>query len=194
MPVRQANRDDVSDLATMLSRAFGDDPLTLWVYGSGEARHRWTERFFACHLRRLVGQQVTWTTELRSAAALWALPNRWREGPADLLRMTWATLPGILPRIGRVTSGLERIERAHPTEPHLYLAVIGVEPAGQGRGIGTSVLEPGLELCDREGLPAYLETARERNVDFYARHGFRTRSEQRMPGGPTVWGMWRAAR
>src|SRR4029078_5686236 len=88
--------------------------------------------------------------------------------------------------------GVEEVERRHPPEPHLYLAVLGTDPPAQGRGIGTAVLRPGLDLCDREGLPAYLESSKESNVGFYARFGFRVIAEVRMPGeGPTVWLMWR---
>ena len=63
---------------------------------------------------------------------------------------------------------------------------------GGPKGVGALLLRPGLDLCDREGLPAYLESSKESNVGFYARFGFRVIAEVRMPGeGPTVWLMWR---
>ena len=72
--------------------------------------------------------------------------------------------------------------------------MLGTDPPAQGRGLGSAVLRPGLELCDREGLPAYLESSKESNVGFYARFGFRVTEEVRMPGdGPSVWLMWRDA-
>ena len=83
---------------------------------------------------------------------------------------------------------------AHPSTPHLYLSVLGVDPPRQGQGVGSRLIAPGLELCDREGVPAYLETARERNVVFYERHGFRVMRDLRLPRGPTVWLMWRDPR
>ena len=68
----------------------------------------------------------------------------------------------------------------------------GTDPPAQGRGIGSALLAPGLELCDRDGLPAYLESSKERNVAFYSRFGFRVTDEVQMPGGgPKVWLMWR---
>ena len=45
--------------------------------------------------------------------------------------------------------------------------------------------------CTAESLPAYLESSKERNVDFYARHGFRVTRELRLPKGPPLWSMWR---
>jgi GNAT superfamily N-acetyltransferase len=90
-----------------------------------------------------------------------------------------------------VIAGLEDIDRAHPSTPHYYLAILGTDPDAQGRGIGSALLQPTLETCDRDAIPAYLESSKERNVDFYARHGFRVTGELQMPDGPRVWPMWR---
>jgi len=52
-----------------------------------------------------------------------------------------------------------------------------------------------LGRVDREGMPAYLETSKERNIAFYARHGFAVTGEVSAPaGGPTLWLMWREPR
>jgi GNAT superfamily N-acetyltransferase len=194
MEVRPAHAGDVPVVAAALARAFHDDPVVCWCYGASGSRDRWARRFFDWQLRRLLAQEVTWTTASADGAALWALPDRWREGPADLLRLVWATAPGIAPRLLRTLRGLGQVESRHPEERHLYLAVLGVDPARQGEGVGSALLGPGLELCDREVLPAYLETATERNVAFYTRHGFRVTDEVALPNGPTVWTMWRDPR
>jgi hypothetical protein len=52
-----------------------------------------------------------------------------------------------------------------------------------------------LDHCDDEGLPAYLESSKERNVPFYSRHGFKVVKEVPIPGGgPKIWTMWREPR
>ena len=33
-------------------------------------------------------------------------------------------------------------------------------------------MQPVLERCDADGIPAYLESTKERNVGFYEQHGF----------------------
>ena len=106
-------------------------------------------------------------------------------------------MPALLPHLPAARARRRAGREAPPgASRHLYLAVLGTEPAapGPGRRVG-AVLAPGLELCDREGLPAYLESSKESNVGFYARFGFRVTEEVRMPrGGPTVWLMWRDPR
>jgi ribosomal protein S18 acetylase RimI-like enzyme len=90
---------------------------------------------------------------------------------------------------------MRRLEKAHPHEPpHYYLSQLGTDPPAQGRGFGTAVLEPVLAQCDRDGIGAYLESSKERNVDYYARFGFRTTETIHLPKGPDVWLMWRDPR
>ncbi|MDQ3739817.1 MAG: GNAT family N-acetyltransferase, partial [Actinomycetota bacterium] len=90
--------------------------------------------------------------------------------------------------------GFARMERRHPRAPHFYLPTLGVAPEAQGRGLGSALLAPMLERCDVEGVGAYLESSKERNVAFYGRHGFRVVDEMTFPRGPRLWLMWRDPR
>jgi ribosomal protein S18 acetylase RimI-like enzyme len=192
MPVRPVREEDVDPLAGALTRAFDDDPVTRWVYAADGSRPKWTSRFFAWQLRRLAPQDVSWTTgDGRGGAALWALPGRWRESGRETLGLLRLTLPGVLPRLPRVLRGLGQVELRHPADRHLYLAVLGVDPDRQGQGVGSQLIRPGLDLCDREGLPAYLETGKEANLAFYGRHGFAVVDRLELPKGPPVWFLWR---
>ena len=86
---------------------------------------------------------------------------------------------------------LDAVDRAHPHEPHWYLAVLGVDPSMQGRGLGRALLEPVLDRCDEQFEPAYLETQKPDNLPFYERFGFRVVGEVSVAGSPTMWRMWR---
>jgi len=83
------------------------------------------------------------------------------------------------------------MHKHHPEEPHFYVWMLGVSPQHQRTGVGRALLNAALELCDREALPAYLDSSKERNVVFYSRHGFRVTEELRLPDGPPIWLMWR---
>jgi GNAT superfamily N-acetyltransferase len=77
-------------------------------------------------------------------------------------------------------------ERRHPRQRHYYLPYIGVRPAAQGRGLGTALLQPVLERCDRERLPAYLEASSPDNARLYRRLGFTTLETIRPLGSPPI--------
>ena len=70
--------------------------------------------------------------------------------------------------------------------------MLGTEPASQGKGIGSALMQPILDRCDSEGLPAYLESSKDTNIPFYSRHGFEVTGEIKIgKDGPMVWPMWR---
>jgi hypothetical protein len=54
------------------------------------------------------------------------------------------------------------------------------------------VLAPVLEICDRDGVPAYLESSKESNIAFYERQRFELIDEVSVPGSSVrLWLMWR---
>ena len=175
----------------MLARAFYDDPVTAWFYPDAERRLRHGRRFFAIRLRQLADQQLIFTTPDHCGAALWAPPGRWREDLRQSL-MLMPMLPVLLPRIVRATHAVREIERHHPAVPHFYLSVVGTDPERQGEGVGSALLAPVLQRCDETRTAAYLESSKESNLSFYARHGFEVIERIDLTEeGPPLWLMWR---
>jgi GNAT superfamily N-acetyltransferase len=187
---------DIESLADVLQAAFFDDPVSTWLLPGESSRSRRLARFFAIFLRRhYLPMRAVWTTTDQAGAAMWSPPGHWRIPLAEAVR----TAPSLL-RVGgrhalRAIRTAEQIERRHPREPHWYLGVLGTNPPRQGTGVGSALLQPVLERCDREGVPAYLESSKESNIPFYGRHGFEVTGEIVIPaGGPTLWTMWRDPR
>ena len=90
---------------------------------------------------------------------------------------------------------LFEVDGRHPKDPHWYLATLATEPARQGTGIGSALLRDKLAEADEQGVPAYLESSKDRNVPLYARFGFEVVEEFRSKtGGPPIWRMWREPR
>jgi GNAT superfamily N-acetyltransferase len=185
---------EVQRVAAALARAFEDDPVMTWIFPRDEERLSRLERAFALYLSRIwmPGEQC-YATERLFGAALWLPPGQWHLSGVDQIRMLPSMISvngGNLPRLMRV---LRRMEALHPKQPeHFYLAVLGVEPEFQGRGFGGALMGPVLERCDREGIPAYLESSKPRNCVLYERHGFKIVDELKLPkGGPPLWPMWR---
>jgi ribosomal protein S18 acetylase RimI-like enzyme len=192
--VRKATPADIPAMADMLARAFHEDPIVNWVFEDEDKRPKYTRRFFAGRARVLIGQREIYTVDGTAAAAMWARPDEWRDPPLKALRELAILVPGVGLRAGRVIRGLVQVESRHPKPPHWYLAVLGTDPSRQGEGLATRLLGGVLEDCDRDEVPAYLETGTERNVAFYNRHGFKVTEELQLPKGPPVWLMWREPR
>jgi ribosomal protein S18 acetylase RimI-like enzyme len=191
--VRKATRDDLPRLAAVLARAFLDDPVTVWAFRGERTRLHWAERLFHARLEGLLDQDEIYATTDLSGGALWALPDQWRPRLGEIFRY----LPlarGVGRHLLEVIRGFDRMESAHPGPPHYYLAVLGTDPRRQGEGVGSALMGPVLQECDEQEIPAYLESSKERNLDFYARHGFRVTGEIALPNGPPVWLMWRDPR
>ncbi|WP_219132640.1 GNAT family N-acetyltransferase [Janthinobacterium sp. UMAB-60] len=73
------------------------------------------------------------------------------------------------------TAIVENMEHAlapHGLQDAWYLSIAGIAPDAQGRGLGASVLAPGLAAVDAAGATCFLETYNERSLPFYGRLGF----------------------
>jgi GNAT superfamily N-acetyltransferase len=88
----------------------------------------------------------------------------------------------------------EQMEKFHPTEPHWYLPMIGVDPAHQGAGIGSALMMEALKAVDRDGIIAYLESSNPRNIPLYQRYGFEVIGEIQSGSSPVLRPMLRRAR
>jgi len=191
--VRQATEADVGAMSAQLCRAFADDPVMAHVFRNEGRRTKAMTAYFTSQIRgdylRFGG---CYTTDDHLGAAVWGPAGKplltGMAGIANLVKV----LPYVVSHLKSTLDMISLIESMHPHEPHWYLATLGTDPDAQGRGIGSALMRPVLDHCDAEGLPAYLESSKERNVPFYARHGFTVVKEVPLPhGGPSIWTMWR---
>jgi len=195
--VTPAGEGDREQIAAALTAAFMDDPVATWTTPSKRHRSKVLRHFFRCYFDFHVGEAMVYADRELRGAAVWALPGNWKTTAGQDLRIARAFAhPRHWPRSAAVARGLLGLERRHPpAPPHFYLAALGVEPGHQGKGLGSRLLRPVLEICDSDGIAAYLESSKESNIDFYGRHGFRVSGEHRLPRrGPAMWPMWREPR
>jgi GNAT superfamily N-acetyltransferase len=194
--VRKAGREDVSRLALALARAFDGDPPMRWFLPDDSRRVELARLMFEVMLERLhLRRDECYTTTDVVGGALWVPPGRWRLSLSQQLRLLPSMLKVFGRGLGRAQRGLAVMDSKHPREPHYYLDSLGVEPERQGRGLGSALMRPILERCDREQLPAYLNAGSPRSRNLYLRHGFEVTDEFRLPeDGPPLWRMWREPR
>jgi len=194
--VRTAAPADLEPLAGAMARAFSDDPALGFLLGD-EDREARLHRFFQTELRVVAfPHEIVWATDDLSAGAIWARPGAWRVPLGATLRELPAMAGVFGRRLPLAFWARLRLEARHPSKPpSYYLAAIGVEPAAQGRGLGSALLEPMLATIDAEGAAAYLEASTPRSRVLYERHGFVQAGEINLPReGPPVWPMWRDPR
>jgi len=192
--VRDATWGEAGFISEMMARAFMDDPLIGHFLPDGLRRRRVLSRVFTMLLKLGLPYHACYTTSGFEAAAFWRPPNGWHvpfwqyiiNGP-EMLGIFGG---GVL----RVMAAMDAIEKQHPKEPHWYLQAIGTDPAKQGKGYGSLVMRHQLTAADAAHLPCYLESSKSSNIPIYQSFGFRLTGEITLPGGPTIFPMWRDAK
>jgi ribosomal protein S18 acetylase RimI-like enzyme len=192
--------DQYGEAAAVLGRAFANDPLIRAIVApldDSEAVPRMTGFFnVVMRAQRKDGQPVLGVvTEGRVAAVAVIEHVRRPSSSAGTIFHGLPLLPELMRAVGwkgiiRTISTLDTLTRNRPSEPHIYLNDLGVEPALQGRHFGVAILdflkEQAALRADFAGV--YLETATENNVSYYSRAGYRVMNEI-YPLGVRVWRM-----
>ena len=186
--VKRAGRDQAALVGEILADAFGADPVGKWISPDPE----YPAWCWPLLVPLMVPPGELYLAGEGLGAAIWVPPGAkldmklglavlwdyWRRfGLGSILRFFRLMIP---------------MEKQHPKDPHYYLFAVGVRSEAKGRGIGSALLEPVLQECDRRKVVAYLENSNPLNLPFYQRHGFEVRGEITMPrNGPTLSLMYR---
>jgi GNAT superfamily N-acetyltransferase len=188
--LRRATIEDAEAIGRVLGRAFHDDPVINWIIRQDERRPEHIETLFRVVSRyAYLADDASWVLQDGSGASVWRPPGVAEPEEVPEIAEVWPSITADPDRNAAVGA----LEALHPKEPdHYYLFAIGVDPAQQGGGRGSALIRANLDICDAEGIPAYLENSKRQNLPFYERHHFRVIEEHTLPdGGPTVWRMWR---
>ena len=192
---RAATWADADAIAQTMAKAFADDPLICFLLRDEAARPAKMPRLFRLLFKLGLPYGACDVTSGCEAAAFWRPPGKW-EIPFWQYITNGREFIGVFGFAGarQVTSVMDVVEKHHPHEPHWYLQAIGTDPGKQGKGFGGVVIRRQLATADAQGMPAYLESSKERNIPIYQSFGFEVTGEIKLPGGPTLWPMWRKAK
>jgi GNAT superfamily N-acetyltransferase len=175
--------------ATLVS-AFIGDPVERWLYPQASDYLAHFPRFVEAFAGRAFETRTAWALDDFSGVALWLPPGTDPDGDAIARVLADTVAPA---KHADTFAVLDQMGAGHPSYPHWYLALLGVEPHRHGLGLGSRLLEAGLRTVDADHLPAYLETPNPRTVDFYERYGFAVSSHAQVGTCPPVVSMVRAA-
>jgi ribosomal protein S18 acetylase RimI-like enzyme len=180
----------------VLSQAFVNDPLFVWIFPDEEMRPAATAAWMGLFVEEYLLHAHVDTVEIDGetvAAALWrptyAGPLPYPEYPS---------LPGLLgafvgaDRQSALGQGLHAFAAARPEVPFAYLHFLAVAPDRQGQGLGRQLIQRGLDAATSAALGVHLETTNPTTLAFYRSLGFDVSHEFTLePDGPPAWTMWR---
>lgn len=174
-----------------ISLGFVRDPVARWAWPDSnvfsEAMPKFTEAFSG----RTFDLGTAETTSCGAAAACWLGPGE----HADADEIGAVLEEYAAPELAEdMESFFAQMDAFHPDQPCWYLPQIAVDPAFQGRGLGSALLKHRLRRCDEEQMIAYLESSNAANVPLYERHGFEVIGEIQAGGSPTMYPMLRQPR
>jgi ribosomal protein S18 acetylase RimI-like enzyme len=186
--INAATEAEAEPVLATLTLAFSADPAVRWMYPDP---HQFT-RSFPGFARAFGGGAFAFATasyvDGHRGAALWLPPGK---SPDEAALVAFLETSVAEQQRTDVFAMFDQMDAHHPVEPHWYLPLIGVDPACQGRGLGSLLLEHTLTRCDRDRVPAYLEASNSRNVPLYERHGFKVLGEIQAGSSPTIYPMRR---
>ncbi|HEU0072520.1 MAG TPA: GNAT family N-acetyltransferase [Dehalococcoidia bacterium] len=189
--VVKATQDDIERCAAALLLAFSNDPFVRWMFPEPESYLT----CFGAMLRLFAGTAIesgsAYVAEDSRAAAIWLPPGAQTDrGAIDALMQAGIAAE----RKQEVFGMLSLMGGSHPDQDHYYLQLLGADPACQGMGYGTALLERSLLAVDEAHLPAFLVSSNARNQPLYERFDFRVTQAIQSGSSPSVWPMLREAR
>ncbi len=163
-----------------MADAFVDDPIWRKLFEGQSELDRKYQAFFETPVRHCLKYGRVYANSAGIEGLIAYVPGKFSD--MTFWRMLRSGALGCGMRMGmeagrkmadlRVLSG----HRAEHTagRSYLYLLLLGVKTAHQGKGIGGSLLRALIAEADEEDCAIYLETETEQNVRLYERFGFKT--------------------
>jgi ribosomal protein S18 acetylase RimI-like enzyme len=191
--IRRMLARDVQVACKVIGFAFADNPNTLAVVGGDRAK---AQRMMQTGARvAKLGRKCSHAVVAEEAGRIVGILNaaQWphcQMGMGEKLRTAPAMIRVMGTALPRAFKMMTVWAKNDPRKRHWHIGPIGVDPELQGRGIGKAMLASFLHMVDKQGLPAYLETDVDRNVQLYEKFGFKVIAQEELLGVNNRF-MWR---
>lgn len=189
--IKTATATDEERAVAVLVLAFDADPVVRWLYPAPQQYLTHWPDFVRAFGGRAFDQRTAHHAEGYAGAALWLPPGAHSDDDALVALLQRSVAERDQEEVFAV---LEQMEGYHPSEPHWYLAIMGVDPTRQRMGYGSALLTHALAQCDRDGMLAYLESSSPGSKALYERHGFEVLGTIQVGASPPIWPMLRKPR
>ncbi len=186
--IKTATAADEAGVIGVLTLAFSSDPIARWSQPDPQQYLTHFPVIAKAFGGEAFAQKTAYFADGYAGAALW-LPPGFSPDEETMIGLVERTAPDATK--GDIFGVFEEMAKYHPTEPHWYLPLIGVDPSQQGNGIGSALMKHALIPCNRDGTLAYLESSNPRNISLYERYGFKVIGEIQVGSSPTMRPMLR---
>ncbi|MFC4376102.1 GNAT family N-acetyltransferase [Nocardia halotolerans] len=168
--VRAATRADIDPMVRVLAAAFAhDDPVDEYVFPDETVRHRRAPRMLRAMIKHRFlpagGAEVALLDDRVVGVLLW-YPHGYRPGGLREMLAGPEFLAAMGTAVRRGSDVDAAMDRAAPTEPHLFHVYLGADPAVQRSGIGRALYASFTDKADRQGA-ALCGICKDANVDYY---------------------------
>lgn len=189
--VRVADSSERERTISIILMGFSTDPLARWFWPDSSTYLKAAVAFDAFG-GNAIDAGSAFVTPGFEGAALWLPPGVHPDEERMSAHIAETIDPAIVEDVFAVFGSMAEY---HPEEENLwYLPLIAVDPAHQGRGLGSALMKEALRRFDEAGHPAYLESSNPKNISLYERHGFEAMGQIQHGSSPVVTPMYRAAR
>jgi ribosomal protein S18 acetylase RimI-like enzyme len=183
--------EDKARLMQTIVLGFSADPMARWASPDPAVYLDRRAEFFDAMGGAAFDHDTAFVADDGAAVATWLPPGVEADGERMSAIMAEQTPEG---RRGEMDALFARMEEFHLAEPHWYLPLIAADPARQGQGLGTALMQAAIARIDADGRPAYLESSNPRNIPLYERFGFKIIGEIKTETSPVLTPMVRAGR
>jgi GNAT superfamily N-acetyltransferase len=186
-----ATASDEASIIDVLVRANWADPAARWEWPDSQQFLMHFPSFVRAFGGKAFAYGSAYYLDGYIGAALWLPPDLHPDENA-LIALLQRTVSDQIQK--DVFAVFEQMGRYHPSEPHWYLPLMGVEPSQQSKGFGSALLQHTLIQVDRDNKLAYLESSNPRNIPLYKRHGFELLGSIQKGTSPSISPMLRRPR
>ena len=186
-----ATASDEASIIDVLVRANWADPAARWVWPDSQRFLMYFPSFVRAFGGKAFAHGSAYYVDGYIGAALWLPPDVHPDENALIALLQRIVSDQIQKDVFAV---FEQMGRYHPSEPHWYLPLMGVDPSQQSKGFGSALLQHILIQFDRNNKLAYLESSNPRNIPLYKRHGFELLGTIQTGTSPSISPMLRRPR
>ncbi len=183
--------EDKARLLQTIVLGFSADPMARWAFPDAAVYLDRRDEFFDAFGGAAFDHGTAFVAEDGAAVATWLPPGVEADGDRMDAIMAEQTPDS---RKEEMDELFAKMNDFHPKEPHWYLPLIAADPARQGQGLGTALMEAAIARIDADGRPAYLESSNPRNIPLYERFGFERIGEIKTSTSPIQVPMVRPAK